>query len=77
LTQHDAGGGEQDGIVLARSQLGDTGRDVAAQGLDLKERFGDVRNVDMECGECLVKYSTPMETACPEWDAECKLKEQK
>lgn len=42
---------------------------------EIKERFGDVPNVDMECGECMLKYSTPMESACPEWDTECKLKE--
>jgi len=39
----------------------------------IKEKFGDVPNVEMECGECMVKYSTSMETACPEWDEECKL----
>ena len=43
---------------------------------ELKERFGDVPNVDLECGECMLKYETPMEEACPEWDKECKLKEQ-
>lgn len=41
---------------------------------EIKERFGDVPNVEMECGECTLKYSTPMEEACPEWDQECKLK---
>ncbi len=40
---------------------------------EIKEKFGDVPNVEMECGECMVKYSTSMETACPEWDEECKL----
>jgi len=43
---------------------------------EIKEKFGDVPNVDMECGECMLMYSTPMEEACPEWDKECKLKEQ-
>ncbi len=42
---------------------------------EIKERYGDVPNVEMECGECVTKYSTPMEEACPEWDKECKLKE--
>jgi hypothetical protein len=41
---------------------------------EIKERFGDVPNVEMECGECMLKYNTPMEEACPEWDQECKLK---
>jgi len=41
---------------------------------EIKERFGDVPNVEMECSECMLKYATPMEEACPEWDQECKLK---
>jgi hypothetical protein len=43
---------------------------------EIKERFGDVPNVELSCGECMLKYSTPMEDACPEWDKECKLKKQ-
>ena len=42
---------------------------------EIKERYGDVPNVDMECGECMLQYATPMKEACPEWDKECKLKE--
>ena len=42
---------------------------------EIRERFGDVPNVDMECSECMLKYSTPMEDACPEWDKECKMQE--
>ncbi|MBU0988279.1 MAG: hypothetical protein KKH68_13610 [Proteobacteria bacterium] len=41
---------------------------------EIKKRFGNVSNVEMECGECVLKYTTPMEEACPEWDKECKLK---
>jgi C4-type Zn-finger protein len=41
---------------------------------EIKERFGDVPNAEMECGECMLKYSAPMEEACPEWDEACKLK---
>ena len=41
---------------------------------EIKERYGDVPNIDMECGECMLKYATPMEEACPDWDKECKLK---
>ena len=41
---------------------------------EMKKRFGDVPNVEMECGECMTKYHTAMEEACPEWDEECKLK---
>lgn len=43
---------------------------------EIKDKFGNVPNVDMECHECLLQYSTPMETACPEWDKECRLKGQ-
>ncbi|MGB5155999.1 hypothetical protein [Desulfobacterium sp. N47] len=40
---------------------------------EIKEKYGDVPNVEMECGECSLKYSSEMKTACPEWDKECKL----
>ena len=39
------------------------------------DRYGDVPNVEMECGECMLQYETAMEDACPEWDKECKMKE--
>ena len=42
---------------------------------EIKERYGDVPNVEMECGECTIKYETDMKTACPEWDTECSMKE--
>jgi len=42
---------------------------------ELKERYGHVPNFDLECGECMLKFSTPAEDACPEWDADCRLKE--
>ena len=42
---------------------------------EIKERYGDAPNVQMECSECVSKYTTPMEKACPEWDKECKLQE--
>jgi hypothetical protein len=41
---------------------------------ELKERYGNVPNFDMECGECMAKFSTPAKDACPEWDAECRMK---
>lgn len=43
---------------------------------EIKARFGDKPNVDMECSECMIKYHAPRAEACPEWDAECKLKNQ-
>jgi len=42
---------------------------------EIKERYGDAPNVQMECHECVMKYTTPMAEACPEWDKECKLQE--
>jgi redox-regulated HSP33 family molecular chaperone len=42
---------------------------------EMRERFGDVPNVEMECHQCMVKYAAPMKEACPEWDAECRLKQ--
>jgi hypothetical protein len=42
---------------------------------EIKKRYGDVANVEMDCSECLIKYETDMKTACPEWDKDCKLKE--
>ena len=42
---------------------------------EIKERYGDVQNVEMDCSECMSKYTTPMKEACPEWDKECRLQE--
>lgn len=41
---------------------------------ELQARYGDVPNVEMECRECMLKYSTPIQEACPEWDEACRLK---
>lgn len=40
---------------------------------EIKARYGDTPNVELSCGECMLKYSTPMHEACPEWASECKL----
>jgi len=40
---------------------------------EIREKYGDVPNVELECGECTAKYLTDMEIACPEWDKECKM----
>jgi len=40
---------------------------------EIKKRYHDVANVEMDCSECLIKYETDMKTACPEWDKDCKL----
>lgn len=42
---------------------------------EIKKRYGDVPNVEMECNECMLQYETPMKKACPDWDPECHLKE--
>ena len=42
---------------------------------EIKKRYKDVTNVEMDCSECLIKYETDMKTACPEWDKDCKLEE--
>ena len=42
---------------------------------EMQERYGDVPNIDMECGECMLKYTQEMKDACPEWDKDCKLQE--
>jgi hypothetical protein len=41
---------------------------------EIQDKFGDVPNVEMECGECMLKYTTTMQDACPEWDKECQMK---
>jgi hypothetical protein len=42
---------------------------------EIKEKYGDVPNFDMECGECMEQYTAEMKSACPEWDQDCKLQE--
>ena len=41
----------------------------------MKARYGDLENLELECGECMLKYETERKTACPEWDKDCKLQE--
>jgi hypothetical protein len=40
---------------------------------EIKAKYGDVPNIDLECGECMLKYTSDMKTACPEWDQECRM----
>jgi hypothetical protein len=40
---------------------------------ELQERYGHVPNFDLECGECMAKFSAPAKDAYPEWDEECRL----
>jgi len=48
-------------------------RSISFKCEEIKERYGDVPNVEMECNECVIKYTTDMKEACPEWDKECKM----
>jgi len=41
---------------------------------ELEEKYGDVPNIHVECGECLAKYEADRREACPEWDEECRMK---
>jgi hypothetical protein len=40
---------------------------------EIKKKYGDMPNVELECGECMLKYQAEMKNACPEWDKDCKL----
>jgi len=42
---------------------------------EMKERYGHVPNFDMECGECMQKFTSEMKTACPDWDKACQMQE--
>jgi hypothetical protein len=42
---------------------------------EIRERFGDVTNVEIECYECVIRYTADMKEACPEWDEECRVEE--
>ena len=44
---------------------------------ELKARYGDAPNIELECGECMLQFATERKSACPEWDDECRLKEEK
>jgi hypothetical protein len=59
-------------VKSACPQCGCSGATVLSEE-ELKARYGNVPNFEMECGECLAKFSTPAKEACPEWDAECRF----
>lgn len=42
---------------------------------EIRERYGDVANVEVECSACMVQYAVKMKTACPEWAKDCKLED--
>jgi hypothetical protein len=61
-------------IEVACPQCGCSGATVLSEE-EMKERYGDVPNIELECGECMLKYKEEMKKACPEWDRDCKLQE--
>ncbi len=58
-------------VKSACPQCGCSGATVLSEE-ELRQRYGDVPNFDMECGACMAKYSAPAKDACPEWDDECR-----
>ena len=61
-------------INTACPQCGCSGAQALSEA-EMKERYGHVHNIELECGECMLKYKEEMEKACPEWDKECKMQE--
>lgn len=42
---------------------------------EMMKRFGDVPNIELECSECMARYTADRKTVCPEWDAECRQRD--
>jgi hypothetical protein len=42
---------------------------------EIQKRYGDNPKFHMDCGECQAQFEKPREEVCPEWDKECKMKE--
>lgn len=40
-------------------------------------RYGSVPNVELECSECVARYTAKMKDVCPEWDHECQAGKEK
>ena len=51
-------------INSACPQCGCSGTHVLSEA-EMKQRYGHVPNFDMECGECMLKYSEEMEKPVP------------
>ncbi len=43
---------------------------------EIKERYGNVPNVEMECGECMAKYQSDIRKDCYDWDLRCKMEKE-
>jgi hypothetical protein len=61
-------------IKTACPQCGCSGLTVLSAE-EMKKKYGDVPNIELECGECMLKYESEMKTACPEWAEDCTLEE--
>ena len=48
--------------------------DLIKDVYEIRKKYGEVPNVEIDCRECMVKYQTSMKSACPEWDRECKTR---
>ena len=59
-------------IKTACPQCGCSGLSVLSAE-EMKMKYGNVPNIELECSECMLKYEKEMNTVCPEWEAECKL----
>jgi uncharacterized Zn finger protein len=62
-------------IKTACPQCGCTELTVLSEE-EIRKKYGNVPNFDLECGECMQKYTAEMKTACPEWDKDCKLQDE-
>ena len=43
---------------------------------EIREKYGNDPRVHMECGECALQYDLDMADACPEWDRECRMRQE-
>ncbi len=44
---------------------------------EIEKRYGDQPNFHMSCGECQAEFDKDRAEVCPEWDKECRMKQQK
>lgn len=59
-------------IESACPQCGCSGVTVLDQE-EMMQRYGNVPNVDLECSECMKKYTKKTEAVCPEWATDCNI----
>jgi hypothetical protein len=41
---------------------------------EMMEKYGDVPNIELECSECMARYTKKTEEACPDWAEDCSPK---